>query len=1181
MQPTNPSQSRPPGARNLVKVTAALACLLAVNAESAILSWSGGGANNNWSDSGNWGFAGTPANGDTLIFPAAQPRLNNTNNLGALVLDEVRFVGAGGGYTIYGGALTVTNRIQATNTAGANSLFNNLVITPASLPINVSNGVSLTFGGSQTGAGGFVKNGTGTLTLDGPNNVNDYAGDTVVNEGLLQLSSQNVIRYGTLVVGDGVGGANADVVRNLISSAIYGGPGANSIRINSSGLLDLNNFNDEAGPIVFNGAGNLTTGTGTLSLVMPITKMGTGSATFSGNAYFYDPAIAGAPNTFFVTNNLNIFANLSGAPIEFTKTGPGTIQLHGTNTYSGLTVVQQGFLSLYNGNTLGDTASGTVVSNKASLVLFTAFGVTNESLTLNGFGVSSGWGALDSESAGTNFWTGPISLNATSTITAYDSPGVLRLSGVISGPGGLIASTETGGGIGTVMLEGAGANTYAGSTTVNGGTLALNKSTANGGIPGKLVIGNGSGGVNADVVRLLSGSQIADVSDVQVNSSGLLDLGTTSDQIDKLSGIGNVTFGVGGFMSVGANNGSSTFDGLASGTGFVGGYTIRKTGSGTFTLNGNNTHLNQTRVDAGTLIINGSQPQSPLRVIGGLAGGSGTVGNISCDADLAPGNSPGCLTSSNLVFSAAADFFAELAGTTPCSGHDQLIVRGTTDLGSATLHVVNNFPPGKPNFGDQFVIIDNDDIDVITGTFNGLANGATFNVGDIGYRINYNGGTGNDVVLTVLYAPGATVTINATDRGWYRADGYHDPTNPNYLVGEQASGTNVHDWFVFNIPQFSGTVVQAELLINTYSHGGTNDYEIYVLRHVATAIGTLVAGGSGLTAIYNDLADGPVYSVRNILEIEDDQRAIIPLNLTFINDATAAAGGQIALGGSLANLIPGTVLQTCFGFSGSPASDVQLRLTFGTATLLNASDRGWYNQSGNHGAANVNYFAGEFGGVGSRNFFVFDLPALSGSPFSAHLLAKPYDLVSPTNFVNYTLRDVSTPISTLTNSATGATATYADLGTGNVYGSRNIYSNELPAKVSVPLNGLFTGAAFANSGGQIALGGSLILDPALIDEYLFGTSHVGAAADDVQLWLGFLPATLPVSAFASGSPTHLGGNNYQFTLTGTTGTTNEIQTSTDFVNWDVVTKLSMTNASVTFNYANTLSNRFFRARLVQ
>src|SRR5262245_43269485 len=62
---------------------------------AAILSWSGGsGSSANWNDSANWGFAGTPANGDTLIFSAAQPRLANTNNIPGLVLNQIRFVGA-------------------------------------------------------------------------------------------------------------------------------------------------------------------------------------------------------------------------------------------------------------------------------------------------------------------------------------------------------------------------------------------------------------------------------------------------------------------------------------------------------------------------------------------------------------------------------------------------------------------------------------------------------------------------------------------------------------------------------------------------------------------------------------------------------------------------------------------------------------------------------------------------------------------------------------------------------------------------------------------------------------------------------------------------------------------------------------------------------------------------------
>ena len=47
-------------------------------------------------------------------------------------------------------------------------------------------------------------------------------------------------------------------------------------------------------------------------------------------------------------------------------------------------------------------------------------------------------------------------------------------------------------------------------------------------------------------------------------------------------------------------------------------------------------------------------------------------------------------------------------------------------------------------------IYNNDGTEAVTNTFNGLTNGATFNVSGIPFKISYTGGTGNDVVLTQL-----------------------------------------------------------------------------------------------------------------------------------------------------------------------------------------------------------------------------------------------------------------------------------------------------------------------------------------------------------------------------------------------------------------------------------------------
>src|SRR5439155_13037455 len=98
---------------------------------------------------------------------------------------------------------------------------------------------------------------------------------------------------------------------------------------------------------------------------------------------------------------------------------------------------------------------------------------------------------------------------------------------------------------------------------------------------------------------------------------------------------------------------STTFSGVISGTGGV-----FKRGAGTQTFTGDNTYTGATEIDNGTLIVNGSQPQSPVAVFTpGTLGGNGTVGIISGGTGtIAPGSSPGILTCSNVTLSASTIF---------------------------------------------------------------------------------------------------------------------------------------------------------------------------------------------------------------------------------------------------------------------------------------------------------------------------------------------------------------------------------------------------------------------------------------------------------------------------------------------------------------------------------------------
>jgi len=149
----------------------------------------------------------------------------------------------------------------------------------------------------------------------------------------------------------------------------------------------------------------------------------------------------------------------------------------------------------------------------------------------------------------------------------------------------------------------------------------------------------------------------------------------------------------------------------------------------------------------------------------GTLGGNGTVGIVICDGNIAPGSNPGILTTSNVVFSPSGDFFVELTSTTLGAGYDQLNVRGTNYLTNAVLHVAPAFttPAAVSN---QFVILNNDGVEAITGVFSGLGEGATVTSGGYTFRINYHAGTfNNDVMLTLLDMPGAGAAFVSSGNG--------------------------------------------------------------------------------------------------------------------------------------------------------------------------------------------------------------------------------------------------------------------------------------------------------------------------------------------------------------------------------------------------------------------------------
>jgi hypothetical protein len=157
-----------------------------------------------------------------------------------------------------------------------------------------------------------------------------------------------------------------------------------------------------------------------------------------------------------------------------------------------------------------------------------------------------------------------------------------------------------------------------------------------------------------------------------------------------------------------------------------------------------------------TYVIDGTRGDTIIES-GGILKGTGTVGSLTAfeGGIVAPGHSPGCLNSGNLSLSGT--YQAEIGGTTACTSYDQLNVTGTVTVSGATLStsLYNSY---KPKDGESYIIISNDGSDAVTGTFKGLAEGATFTVNGYVFKITYKGGDGNDVVLTVQSVPAAPNT---------------------------------------------------------------------------------------------------------------------------------------------------------------------------------------------------------------------------------------------------------------------------------------------------------------------------------------------------------------------------------------------------------------------------------------
>lgn len=333
--------------------------------------------------------------------------------------------------------------------------------------------------------------------------------------------------------------------------------------------------------------------------------------------------------------------------------------------------------------------------------------------------------------------TGLVHLPSELTV---ESAGNTIVGGVLSGTGSS-ALVKTGGG--ALRLSGLAPNSYSGTTTVNAGTLLLDKTSAVA-VPGALVIGDGNG---TDTVRLLRPEQIADNAAVTVNAGGKLDLNGQSETIGSLGGDGTVTLGS-ATLTFGQNGSSTALLGAVTGTGG-----LTKVGSGgTRLLSTDNAYSGPTTISRGGLELVGALPGPLMLSGGGAVGGTASVGPLTATVgDIGPGlvGSTGTFTAASMTLAQDVSVHIQINAATAL-GFDHMNVTNGLQLNGARLDVVTTFVPAPSS---HFAIVSNGS-GAVNGTFANLPEGAAFFSpgpgGGTSYRISYVGGTGNDVVLTAI-----------------------------------------------------------------------------------------------------------------------------------------------------------------------------------------------------------------------------------------------------------------------------------------------------------------------------------------------------------------------------------------------------------------------------------------------
>jgi len=651
--------------------------------------------------------------------------------------------------------------------------------------------------GDNGGATSLTKSGASTWVLSGNST---YTGVTTVSGGTLKVGS---------LADGGVAsniGAASNAASNLVinGTLIYTGAGSSTDRLFTLGA---------GGNLQANGAGAVNfTNTGSIAF----TASGAHTFLLSG--------------TSTAANNLAAAIGDNGGATALQKVGLSTWGLSGSSSYTGVTSVLGGILTVPNLANGGQNSSiGASTNDAANLVInatlrYAGAATTTDRLFSIGTGTTptldaSGTGAVAFTNSGSMGLSG--SGTRTFTLTGTNT-GNNTLAAVIGDNGGATSLTKSG--AGTWVLS--GANNYSGTTSISAGVLQIGSGGTSGTLGTGAVTDNaalvinrsdavtlantisgtgtftqagagtttftgsksytGATFINAGKLQAGGANTFSNASAVTVASGAVLEVNGFNNSIGGLAGSGTVQNGTATFASLNVlGSATSTFSGIIQdgGSAFL---AINKGGiGGTLTLTGSNTYTGGTVVSAGVLSI-------ATLANGGVASNIGASSNIASSLLLNGGTLryTGSAVSTDRLFSVTT-----VGGALDASGTGTVSFTNTGSMGF-------NFQSGARTL-------------TLTGT-------------------------GGGAIAAVIGDNGGATSLTKTGAGQWTlsgASGYTGATtisSGQLLVSSLANGgsassigaaTNIAANLVINggVLQYTGAAVSTDRLFSVGTSGGTID----------------------------------------------------------------------------------------------------------------------------------------------------------------------------------------------------------------------------------------------------------------------------------------------------------------------------------------------------------------------